>query len=50
MENNYNQVIENWRIKTKDCHFEGFMPTLHCVEQCIDDMANIVGAKPEEVC
>jgi len=46
---NITKVIENWRIKTKDCHFEGFMPTLNCVEQCIDDMANIVGAKPEEV-
>jgi len=47
---NMTKVLENWRIKTKDSHFEGFLPTLTCVDQVTNDMANIVGANPEEVC
>jgi len=43
------QVLDNWHTNHIDSHFTGYLPAAHCDESIKDLMANMVGARPNEV-
>ena len=42
-------VLENWKVKGMNCHFQGYLPAALCDEKIQDLILPLVGAKAGEV-